>query len=442
MGIALVLASPSAWAQDGAADAAAFGSIAGLHSALSARGLTLALRETSEVLANLTGGVRRGARYDGRTTMSLSLDTEKAFGWWGGEFMISALQIHGRSITADNLHLLQTASGNEADRATRLRELWYRQSFFDGNLDLRIGQQSLDREFMISDFADLFLNASLGWPIVPSADLYAGGPAYPLSSLGIWMRTTPTKALTLLAGAFDDNPPGGAFNDDSQLRGAEASGTAFHLGTGALLIAELQYAARPAAFSGLPGTYKLGAWFDTARFPDQRFDPTGLSLANPASTGIPRRHHGNFSLYAILDQTVWRAGPGDGPSLGLFLRAMGAPADRNLVDFGLNAGFTVSAPLPHRPDDSFGIGYGLARISGRAAALDHDTRVFTGMPIPIRSAEQLVEVTYQAQITPWWQVQPDFQYVFAPGGGIPAPSNPGQAVGDAAIIGLRTTINF
>ena len=33
---------------------------------------------------------------------------------------------------------------------------------------------------------------------------------------------------------------------------------------------------------GLPGTYKLGAWFDTAKFPDQRFDTMGLSLADPA----------------------------------------------------------------------------------------------------------------------------------------------------------------
>ena len=39
----------------------------------------------------------------------------------------------------------------------------------------------------------------------------------------------------------------------------------------------------------LARTYKLGFWYDTESFADQRFDNTGLSLANPASNGIPLR---------------------------------------------------------------------------------------------------------------------------------------------------------
>jgi porin len=65
----------------------------------------------------------------------------------------------------------------------------------------------------------------MGWPILPSVDLYAGGPAYPLSSLGVRLRTHHAGPLTLLGGVFNDNPPGGPFNDDSQLWGSEASGT-------------------------------------------------------------------------------------------------------------------------------------------------------------------------------------------------------------------------
>jgi porin len=52
-------------------------------------------------------------------------------------------------------------------------------------------------------------------------------------------------------------------------------------------------------------------------------------------------------------------------------------------------------------------------------------------------------VTYQAQISPSWIVQPDFQYIFRPGGGVIDPVNP--AVGkipDAAVFGLRTSISF
>ena len=81
----------------------------------------------------------------------------RAFGWYGGTFNVSALQIHGRNLSADNLLTLQTASGIEADRATRLWELWYQQKFLEEDrLDIKIGQQSLDQEFMVSQNALLF----------------------------------------------------------------------------------------------------------------------------------------------------------------------------------------------------------------------------------------------------------------------------------------------
>jgi porin len=51
-------------------------------------------------------------------------------------------------------------------------------------------------------------------------------------------------------------------------------------------------------------------------------------------------------------------------------------------------------------------------------------------------------VTYQIQVSGWWQVQPDFQYVFRPGGGIVNPSNPPQRVGDEAIFGVRSIVTF
>lgn len=416
------------------------GDMDGLRPALGRYGISLGLTETSEVLGNVTGGVHRGFAYDGLTTLTIGLDTQKAFGWPGGTFNASVLQIHGRNLSADNLLVLQTASGIEAEDTTRLWELWYDQAFAGGRFDVKLGLQSLDQEFMASAGASLFLNAAMGWPVLPAADLYAGGPAYPLSSLGIRLRARPTSNLTLLAGVFDDNPPGGPFDDDSQLRGAERHGLGFNLNTGALFIAEAQYATD--AIGGLPGTYKLGFWYDTAGFPDQRFGADGLSLAAPGSSDDPLIHRGNFSFYGMFDQTVWRPDPKGARALGVFARATGAPGDRNLVSFSLNAGITLKAPFPGRDNDTVGIGYGLAHVSGRTAALDRDTALFSGTAYPVRSNEQFIEVTYQYQVAPWWQLQPDFQYVLNPGGGIQNPDNPAQRVGNEAIIGLRTNIVF
>jgi porin len=45
-------------------------------------------------------------------------------------------------------------------------------------------------------------------------------------------------------------------------------------------------------------------------------------------------------------------------------------------------------------------------------------------------------------VTPWLQVQPDFQYVFNPGDGILNPDNPTQRIGNELILGTRATITF
>ena len=423
----------------------------GLRPFLNRFGVSLGLQETSEVFGNATGGVHRGAAYDGLTLMSVGLDTERAFGLPGGTLNISAFQIHGRNLATDNLLNLNTNSGIQATRSTRLWEAWYQQAFLNGRVDLKIGQQSLDQEYIGSAGAGLFINTMMGWPVVPSFDLYAGGPAYPLSSLGVRLRGRISDQVTALVGVYDDNPPGGPFYDDSQVRGGSQSGTAFNTRTGALVIGELQYflnqpvegqvvtvGGRP----GLSGAYKIGAWYDTAKFYDQRIDTTGLSLADPASSGLPRFRRKNWSIYGVADQTVWQPNPDEPLSVGVFTRLMGAPGDRNLVSLGINAGVTVRAPFKGRDNDSFGIGYGLAGVGRSASLLDKDTALQSGTLASARSSESFVEVTYQYSVAPWLLVQPDFQYIFLPAGGIANPNNPAKRIGNEAIFGVRTNITF
>ena len=424
------------------------GNMGGLRPFLAQYGISLALQETSEVLGNVTGGIHRGFEYDGLTQMVLQLDTNRAFGWYGGTFNASALQIHGRNLSADNLGTLQTASGIEADRATRLWELWYDQKFLEEDrADIKIGQQSLDQEFIVSQNALLFLNTMFGWPMVPSADLPGGGPAYPLSALGMRGRWRPVDPVTLLVGVYNGSPVKNGVGGDPQL--ANSSGTSFPLNGGALVFAELQYA-YPSLGSmlyanqneSLARVYKLGFWYDTEHFADQRFDNTGLSLANPLSTGIPQQHRGDYSIYATADQMIWVDPEEFDRTISLFARAMGTPESaRNLIDFSLNFGMTFREPFLHRDDDTFGIGMGYAKVSGQAGRLDQDTAFYTGAYTPTRSSETFIEVTYQYQVAPWLQLQPDFQYVFNPGGGIANASGTAR-IKDEAVIGARTNILF
>ena len=426
------------------------GDIYNIRPLLNEYGISLGLQETSEVLGNVTGGVRRGAAYEGLTQMSLGVDLGKAIGLEGGIFNVSAFQIHGRNLSAENLYTLQTASGIEALRATRLWELWYQQSFAGGKADIKIGQQSLDQEFYGSAYSGLFINTMMGWPLIPSVNLYAGGPAYPLSSLGVRLRVQPIDNMTVLAGVFDDNPPGGSFFDDSQVRGASQSGTKFNLRTGALIFGEVQYAINAPVLGqmdygnskpGLPGIYKLGFYYDTAKFYDQRLDTTGLSLADPNTSGDPRVRRGNFSVYGVFDQVVWRPDPDAAKTVGVFARIMGAPGDRNLANFSVNGGVVMKAPFAGRETDSVGLGFGFAKISPSATSDDRDRLAINGIS-PVRGSETFLEATYQYQVAPWWTLQPDFQYVFTPAGGISNPLQPGKRVGNSATFGLRTNIVF
>jgi porin len=436
---ALVLADPahaqsedSSWTRSNL-----LGDMGGLRTTLGDYGITLALQDTENLLGNVSGGLKQGSTMQGVTIATLQIDTQKAFGLAGGTINMSALQIHGQSLSPYYLDDLQTASGTEAEDATRLWELWYDQSFANGAFDIKLGQQSIDQEFMVSKYSALFVNAMAGWPMLPCADLYAGGPAYPLSSLGIRGLVRPASNLTILAGVFDDNPPGGAFADDPQ--SADAGGVRFNLNTSALFIAEAQLQVN--LFAGPPGTYKLGFWYDTGSFPDQAVDNQGLSLANPESDGIPEMHKGNYSVYGVVDQTLWQP-KGSTRSLNVFARLMGAPVDQNLISFSANAGLTLTDPLPGRPNDSAGIDFGLAKVSGRAADLDRADALYSGGFVPVRGTETLIELTYQAQVTPWLQIQPDAQFIVNPGGGVMNPDAPTERLHDEVVVGVRTNINF
>ena len=422
------------------------GDMWGLRSGLSRYGISFALSETSEVLGNVTGGVHTGFNYDGLTQAVLQLDTQEAIGWYGGTFNVSGLQIHGRNLSTDNLLTLQTASGIEADRATRLWELWYQQKFLDEDrLDVRLGQMSLDQEFIVSQQALLFVNTSFGWPLVPSIDLPGGGPAYPLSALGVRLRARPTDSLTALIAVTNGNP---APNNLGDPQVQNPSGTSFALNGGALVIGELQYVypalgamVAPNQQEAHQGTYKIGFWYNSESFDDLQFDNTGLSLANPLSTGTPQTHHGNYSLYGVVDQQVWSS-PG-GSNLNAFARVMGTPpGDRNFVVFSLNAGLTLQGPLPGRGGDVLGFGMGYGKVSGSAAALDKETAFFTGAFVPVQTGETFLELTYQYQLIPSVRLQPDLQYVFNPGGGIANPNIPNQSVKNELVLGFRVNITF
>ena len=436
-----------------------FGDPGGLRSGLAARGISFQLQEISEVLGNVSGGVRRGVVYEGVTQTTLGFDLEKLGLWRGGSVLISALQIHGRGASVNLLgNPIHSVSGIEATRATRLYDAYFEQKLFGGRVSIRIGRMRADDEFLISQYGPnggpddpnayafasanaLFVNATFGFPALLQNDLLSGGPAFPLAVPGIRLRIQPIPAITLLAAVFNGDPAGPG-NGDPQQR--NRGGILFPLRDGILAFAEAQYAVNQAHDApGLPGTYRVGGWFHNGAYADQRYGADGLSLADPASNGLPRGHRGTYGFYAMFDQMVLQTGKSRDQGIGVFARAMGTPGDRNLINFYLNGGITWKGPIPGRANDSLGFGVAYAVFGGHVRGLDRDVAAFDPSGFhPVRGSETVFELTYQYQATGWMAIQPDIQWIVHPAGGVPDPFNPGRRVRDSLLLGVRTAITF
>jgi porin len=237
--------------------------------------------------------------------------------------------------------------------------------------------------------------------------------------------------------------PAGPGSGSPQLR--DASGTGFRIGDGAFGIAEAAYALNQEKdAAGLPGTYKLGGFYLTGRLPDPREDDSGRSLADPASSGRPAIRHTHYGFYLVADQLVWREAETADRGLGLFARLAGDPSASSQISFYADGGVTYKGLLPSRGDDVLGVAVAYAGIGGAARGLDGDANRFLGGNRPIRDFESVLEITYKAQLAPWWSVQPDLQFIFHPGGNIARPDDPGgtRAIPDAIVLGLRSAVAF
>jgi porin len=405
--------------------------VAQIRKSLADAGFAVGGLYLGEMWAN-SGGIRDGSAYEGALWLNLKGDLHKAGLWKGLCFYADAYQIHGvGTFTADDIGSLAAVSNYEALPSTRLSELWLEQHMFNDRVAVRVGQLTADTEFLLSSRSINFLEATWGWASLASSDLPGEGPAYPLSTPGVRVALKPNAKLSLMVGVYNGNPAGAHCKGKSQV--CDAAGIDFPIDTPPLMIAESSYKYNQQ--DRLPGTVKIGGWNHFGTFHDQRFDSGGLPIAVTFNSGRPIK--GDWAIYGIVDQLLWRVPDSKDPKgIGVFGRVIGAPTEQNLVDFYADGGVTFSGMIPHRSEDTIGIGLAYSGISSEAHGFDVDS----GLPVA-RTYETLLEFCYTAQLKPGWTLQPDFQYIWRPGGGVPEPSGRGS-VENAAVWGLRTTVNF
>ena len=374
----------------------------GYRDALAAWGITPSIRYATDLQANVLGGLRRGKAYAGELAVDLDFDLDKIAGIRGLRLHASADWATGTDLSRDVGNAFTVAQFFEG-RQARLYTLFLQQSLLDGRLDVKVGRFGTGDNFLTSPIDLDVVNEALN-PMVVGLQLNA--PSVTAEPNGTWGglligRPTDTVSLAL-----------GAFYSDLTLDQLTANGTEFGIDrkAGYFLIGEAAYYLnQEKGATGLPGRYRLGAYYDSNRY---------AYLDNRQRT-----ERGNFGFYVLGEQMVYREGESETErtqGLSLFGGLIYAPRERvNTMPYFVSAGASYRGLIPKRDEDTavFALYYG-----GFSRNL------------PGQMYEMTLEWTYVIRVAPWLSVHPDVQYIIQPSGR--------SSIGNALVIGGQLWFTF
>ncbi len=386
-----------------------------LRNQLLYKGIAITPIYLGEVFGN-TGGANQGVVADGLLNVALDLDLERITGFWKDAVVhANALYIYGNSLSARYVGDISNTSNLSGYNSVRLQEAWLEQGFWDKRGSVRAGLLAADTEFFTSDVSSLFINGTFGAFTLIGSN-FANAPIYPVASPGVRVLVQPTSKFYVRAAIF-----GMDSNSDPAVNNQHGVHLHINKSDGALVMAELGYLFNQSPGDrGLVGTYKLGAFTQNGDY------PTFASQANDAlGTGHLMGNGANYAVYGVADQEIYRDG---GSTISAFVRAGFAPSDLSFVDAYVDGGFNFAGFVPGRPIDVAGLAVAHSSIS------DDFSKADQRLGNPPSTGETVIEVTYQFNLAPWWNIQPDFQYIINPSG-VSGSRN-------AAVFGVRTGIVF
>jgi porin len=198
---------------------------------------------------------------------------------------------------------------------------------------------------------------------------------------------------------------------------AETDGFSELFAEGVAMSAELRV---PTSFFDRPGHQLIGVTWSSRDFVALGQNPA-VVLPNVPVT----RDSDSWSLYWNCDQYLVTRPEDPTQGWGYFARAGIADEESNPIDGFFSIGLGGSALLDCRPHDTFGAGYYYSHSSDRIGPI---IETLFG---PI-GAGQGMELFYNAAVTPWLHVSPDFQVL------VPARENLDPAV----VVGLRAVMTL
>ncbi|WP_409567151.1 carbohydrate porin [Pseudomonas sp.] len=405
----------------------------GTRSALQAQGYDFTLGYTGEMGSNLHGGYDhdRTARYSDQFTFGSHLDLEKILGWHATDVQFTVTERSGQNISNDRINDPRVGGFTSAQevwgrgQTWRLTQLWIRQQYLDGALDLKFGRFGEGEDFnsFPCDFQNLaFCGSQVG--------NWVGGIWYnwPVSQWALRVRYHLNDTLYAQVGVFEQNPSNLETGNGFKLSG---SGT-----QGAVMPIELVWSPM---VNGLKGEYRAGYYYSSASakdvLKDEHVQPAALSGAAYRSSASK---HG---LWLGVQQQVSAQASDRSRGLTLFANATLHDKKTNAIDHYLQAGLVYRGPFDARPKDDVGFAVAgvhvnpayrkNARLANQASAIDdYQNPGF----LPVQDTEYSAELYYGIHLANWLTVRPNLQYIRHPGGV--------SQVDDALVAGLKLQSSF
>ncbi|MCX7166066.1 MAG: carbohydrate porin [Rhodocyclales bacterium] len=338
------------------------------------------------------GGQSNGSKRVSHLDLKLKMDLDKAAGWSGGSALINMISDGGWGPNARHVGGQMGVTNIEvgAPTTTRLFQAWLQQGFLDDRLAVLAGLYPIDSEFFTMDSAGVLLGPQYGTP----ADLaQTRGPSiFNNSAFGLRARWTLDKTLYAMGAVLDGIP-----NDPARPR---STAIRFAKGDGSFTIGEFGWLPE-AANDKFKGHAKaaLGFWSYSSKVSDQRD-------TDAAGSPLRRRQLGG---YVLGERTLMHLGGNEERFLSGFARYTWTDGDSTQLKNSLNLGLHIRGPVESRPDDVIGAAWTRAALSGK-------WRDVQPVPAVTKSSEDVLEITYRYALTPWFAIQPNYQYIRNPGG--------------------------
>ena len=403
-----------------AADASAqwgLGDWGGERSKLLEQGVDFTLGYVGEGASNIHGGYNddRTARYTAQWALGTHLDLQKLLGWHDAELQFLVTERNGNNLSNERIsdpRAPQLSSVQEVwgrGQTWRLTQLWYRQKFFEGALDVKGGRLGVNEDFnsFACDFQSLsFCSAPVG---NVAGDIWYSGP---VSQWGLRVRYNLNEQWAVAIGVYEQNPSNLSTGNGFKLSGSGARG--------ALVPVEVVWTPRVGS-QALPGEYKLGYYHSTASADDVYDDVNG---APQALTGQPARSHGSKHGAWLMGQQQLTTHDGDA-SRGLSVFASMTVHDKATsgIESFQNIGAVYKGPFNARPKDDIGLGMARLKVNDDVTKRQQIINQLSGVEdydnpsyVPVQHSEYNIELNYGVHVTDWLTVRPNVQYVRSPGG--------------------------